>query len=86
MTSTSESEAADSTGAEEATDKPHKHIHHGRTIAAWTGSILAMLAFILGGIAMVLGPNWVLFWIAAAILIIAVIVTKVLQVMGYGAN
>ena len=86
MTSTSESEAPDSTGAEEETEKPHKHVHHGRTVAAWTGSTLAMLAFILGGIAMVLGPNWVLFWISVAILISAVIATKVLQVMGHGAN
>jgi len=35
---------------------------------------------------MVIGPNWVLFWIAVAMLVVAVIATKVLQVMGYGAN
>ncbi len=86
MTSTSESQAAGPKGAVEANERPHKHVHHGRTIAAWTGSILAMLAFILGGIAMVLGPNWILFWVAAAILIASLIATKVLQAMGHGAN
>jgi hypothetical protein len=35
---------------------------------------------------MVMGPNWVLFWIAVAMLVVGVIAAKVLQVMGYGAN
>ena len=26
-----------------------KHVHHGRTLAAWTGSTIALVAFILGG-------------------------------------
>jgi hypothetical protein len=82
MTSTSDSRS----DATDAKDQPDKHVHHGRTVAAWTGSTLAMVAFILGGIAMVMGPNWVLFWIAVAILVLSPLVTKVLQAMGYGAN
>jgi hypothetical protein len=35
---------------------------------------------------MVIGPNWVLFWIAVAMSIVGAIAAKVLQVMGYGAN
>ena len=35
-------------------DKPHKHVHHGRTLAAWIGTTLALVAFILGGIAVVI--------------------------------
>lgn len=63
-----------------------KHVHHGRTPAAWTGVTLGMIGFLLGGYAMVDGPNWTLFWISAAILVIALIATKVLQVLGYGAS
>jgi hypothetical protein len=63
-----------------------KHIHHGRTPAAWAGVALAMAGFVLGGIAMVDGPNWILFWIAAALCVIALIAAKVLQVMGFGAS
>ena len=66
-------------------DNPEKHVHHGRTLAAWTGSTIAMVAFILGGIAVVV-QNWPLFWISAGLLIASVIVTKVLQTMGYGAR
>ena len=66
-------------------DKPVKHVHHGRTLAAWTGTTIAMVAFILGGIAVVL-QNWPLFWASAALLVVSLIATKVLQVMGHGAR
>jgi len=62
-----------------------KHIHHGRTTAAWVGSLTATVAILLGGIALVM-QNWPLFWAAAALLVIAVIATRVLQVMGHGAD
>ena len=26
-------------------DKPAKHVHHGRTVAAWVGTTVAMVAF-----------------------------------------
>ncbi len=61
-----------------------KHYHHGRTPAAWAGSILAAVAFIIGSIAAVLGPNWPLIWVSAALLVLAVIVGGVLRKMGYG--
>ena len=66
-------------------DKPVKHVHHGRTLAAWTGTSIAMAAFILGGIAVVI-QNWTLFWICAGLIVVALIATKVLQVMGHGAR
>ena len=63
-----------------------KHVHHGRTPAAWAGVTLAMLGFLVGGFALIGGQNWVLFWIGVALCVIAVIVARVLQVMGYGAD
>ena len=61
-----------------------KHVHHGRTAAAWTGSLLAVVAFILGGIAVVM-QNWVLFGISVVVLVVGLVATKVLQVRGHGA-
>ena len=61
-----------------------RHVHHGRTAAAWAGSMLAMVAFILGGIAVMM-QNWVLFGVAVVILLAAAVATKVLQVRGHGA-
>jgi hypothetical protein len=63
-----------------------KHVHHGRTPAAWAGVALAMLGFLLGGFALVAGPNWTLFWIAVGLCVVALIVTRVMQKMGYGAD
>ena|SRR5215218_3179825 len=62
-----------------------KHVHHGRTVAAWTGSMIAMVAFIVGGIAVVI-QVWSLFWVSVALAVVAIIVTVVLQRMGYGAH
>ena len=67
------------------TSRPAKHVHHGRTVAAWTGTSIAMVAFVLGGIALVI-QNWTMFWIAVALLVVSLIATKVLQVMGHGAH
>ena len=63
---------------------PVKHVHHGRTPAAWAGSMIAMAAFILGGIALIV-QNWPMFWTAVALLVVALVVTKVLQATGRGA-
>jgi hypothetical protein len=62
-----------------------QHVHHGRTLAAWTGSVIGLVAFIVGGIAVVL-PKWPLFWASVGLAAVALIVTVVLQRMGYGAN
>lgn len=63
-----------------------KHVHHGKTPAAWVGSMAALLAFLVGGIAMVLGPWWPLFWAAVVLLVLGVVAAKVLQRMGHGAD
>jgi membrane protein YdbS with pleckstrin-like domain len=62
-----------------------KHVHHGRTVAAWTGSVIALVAFIVGAIAVVF-QIWPMFWAAVALAVVALIVTVVLQRMGYGAH
>jgi predicted phage tail protein len=62
-----------------------QHVHHGRTLAAWAGSAVALLAFILGAVAVVI-QFWPLFWASVALAAVALIVTVVLQRMGYGAN
>ena len=68
------------------TGKPEKHIHHGRTGAAWAGTTIALVAFLLVAVAFVIGPNWVMFWVGIALLAVALIVTVVMRRMGYGAD
>ncbi|MFT4293989.1 MAG: HGxxPAAW family protein [Micropruina sp.] len=61
-----------------------KHYHHGRTPAAWTGSIVAGIGFILGTVAFLMGPNWVLFWISIAIILGGAVAGGVMRKMGLG--
>jgi membrane protein YdbS with pleckstrin-like domain len=67
------------------TSRRGKHVHHGRTLAAWTGSVIALIAFVVGGIAVVI-QNWWLLGAAVGLAAVALIVTVVLQRMGYGAS
>jgi hypothetical protein len=62
-----------------------KHVHHGRTVAAWTGSVIGLVAFIVGAIAVVI-QYWPMFWGAVGLAVVALIATVVLQRMGYGAH
>jgi hypothetical protein len=67
------------------TSRRGRHVHHGRTLAAWTGSVIGLIAFVVGGIAVVI-QNWPLFWVSVGLAVVALIVTVVLQRMGYGAH
>jgi hypothetical protein len=59
--------------------------HHGNTPAAWTGVTLVLLAFVVGGIGLVIGSMTV-FWIGVALAPLGVIVGKIMQKMGLGAE
>ena len=61
-----------------------RHYHHGRSPAAWTGSVLAGIGFILATIASITGPNWVLIYVSVAVIAFAGIVTLVMKKMGLG--
>lgn len=61
-----------------------KQIHHGRTPAAWAGTMTATGAFLVGGIGLVL-QLWPMFWVGVGLLVAALVVTLVLQKMGFGA-
>ncbi len=70
--------------ADRATRRVTKEYHHGRTPAAWAGSIIAAIAFTLGAIAFLLGPNWTLIWVASVLLVLSLVTGGVLRRMGYG--
>jgi len=48
--------------------------------------VIVFIAFLVGGIGLVIGPNWVVFWIGVALLPIGALVGKVMQAMGMGAE
>ncbi|RZU01530.1 hypothetical protein EV645_8363 [Kribbella rubisoli] len=77
----------DNTVADQAAsriDEEAPHDLHGNSPAAWTAVVIVLVAFTVGAIAMVLGPNWVLFWISVAIAVLGALTGKVLQLLGFG--
>jgi hypothetical protein len=57
--------------------------HHGNTPAAWTAVTVAMLGFVVGGIALMLDPvSLPLFWVGVAIGVASVVVFAVMAKMG----
>ena len=58
---------------------------HGNTPAAWTGVVLATIAFFVGTLAVMLA-NWPMFWVGVGILVLSGIVTLVMSRAGLGAR
>lgn len=59
--------------------------NHGNTPAAWTAVIVGLLAFVVGGIGLMIGSMPV-FWVGVALAPIAIVVGKILSLMGLGST
>jgi hypothetical protein len=59
--------------------------HHGNTPAAWTAVVVAILAFVVGGIGLMMG-SMVVFWIGVALAPVAIVIGAIMSKMGYGAS
>jgi hypothetical protein len=59
--------------------------HHGNTPAAWTGVLIILVGFVVGGMGLIL-DNWVVFWIGVVLWPIALIVGSVMARMGMGSD
>ena len=68
---------ADAIKAPPGADEPEAH--HGRP-TSWVVTILVVTGFIVGGIALAIGPSWVLFWIGAAIVVLAAIMGAAVRI------
>ena len=62
----------------------HAHDSHGSSPAAWTTVILLMIAFLAGTIGLVIDWVW-LFWVSCGVAVAALIIGKVMSLMGLGA-
>jgi hypothetical protein len=58
--------------------------HHGNTPAAWTAVCVALAAFIVAGIGLMVG-SWTVFWVGVALAPIAVVVGGIMAKMGLNA-
>jgi len=68
-------------GLDAQTGLPHVHeAHHGRP-ASWVAVSIIIVGFVIGGIALPIGPSWVLFWVGAAIVVVGVIFAASIRIM-----
>lgn len=61
-----------------------KYYHHGRSPAAWAGSVMAAVGFVAAAAGSVLGPNWPVLIIGVALIVLAGLTTMVMKAMGLG--
>ena len=68
-------------GLDAQTGQTYEHEeYHGRRVS-WVAVTLIIAGFIIGGIALPIGPSWVLFWVGAAIVVIGVIFAASIRIM-----
>ena len=61
-----------------------QYYHHGRSPAAWVGSIVTSVGFVIAAIGSVLGPMWLLIMIGAAVILVGALATMIMKAMGMG--
>lgn len=59
--------------------------NHGNTPAAWTAVTVALAAFVVGGIGLMMG-SMPLFWVGVALAPLAIVIGVIMAKMGYGAD
>lgn len=57
--------------------------NHGRTVAAWTTTLIVVVGAVVAGLGVALAEPW-LAWVGGGVVLAGLIVGKVLQVMGLG--
>jgi hypothetical protein len=53
---------------------PHAPEHNPGRPVSWVGTSVVIIGFIVGGIAMVPTPHWVVFWVGAGIAVIGCLI------------
>lgn len=61
-----------------------RYYHHGQSPAAWTGTVIAVIGFLVVTIGIFLGPLWAVVWVGSGIVALAALVTLVMKAMGLG--
>ena len=61
------------------------HDNHGSTPAMWTAVTIIMIAFLVGGVGVLVAQPW-LFWAGVALVVLGIAVGYVMSMMGMGAE
>lgn len=61
-----------------------KHYHHGRTPAAWVGSIVAAIGFVIAAVGFLMNINWPIVWVGLGLVAVGTVAAGVMVKLGYG--
>ncbi|GAA4899836.1 hypothetical protein GCM10025789_17670 [Tessaracoccus lubricantis] len=61
-----------------------KYYHHGRSPAAWAGSVVTAVGFTIAAVAAMLGPAWLWVIVGAAFILVGALTTMIMKAMGLG--
>jgi hypothetical protein len=68
-------------GLDAQTGQPHgPEEYHGRPVS-WVAVTIIIVGFVIGGIALPIGPSWVLFWVGAALVVVGSIFAASIRIM-----
>jgi hypothetical protein len=68
-------------GLDAQTGVPYGHEeYHGRP-SSWVAVSIIVVGFVIGGIALPIGPNWVVFWIGVAIVVVGAVIGAATRIM-----
>ncbi len=68
-------------GLDAHTGQTYEHEeYHGRP-ASWVAVAVIVIGFVIGGIALPVGPSWVLFWVGVAIAVVGGIIAAAVRIM-----
>ena len=59
--------------------------NHGNTPAAWTGVVLVLVAFVVAGVALMIG-SWTTFWVGVIIAPVGLVIATIMSKTGHGAT
>lgn len=59
---------------------------HGSSPAAWTAVLLCLIGFTIGGVALLIGPNWVVFTVGVVVTLASGVVGKIMSAAGLGVK
>lgn len=58
--------------------------HHGRTKAAWAGSVIAAIGFLLSTVGFLMDISWPVVWAGLAIVVVGAIAGLIMRNIGLG--
>jgi hypothetical protein len=62
----------------------HEKYHHGRSPAAWVGSIVSLIGFVVSSAGFLMNLNWLVIWVGFALVLLGAVAGGVMRKMGYG--